>query len=65
MLQYTMGGTGRRRGMIVHHDDPELEFAYDREAIAGRLRRGLDDAPREGWSPISVKSDWARTLPWS
>jgi hypothetical protein len=51
--------------MIVHHDDPELEFAYDREAIAGRLRRGLDDASREGWSPISVKSDWARILPWS
>jgi phosphoserine phosphatase len=44
MLQYTMAGAGARMALIVHHDDAEREFAYDRTSSIGRLDKALDDA---------------------
>ena len=65
MLQYTTEGPGKRLGMIVHHDDAEREYAYDRESHVGRLARALDEAPQRGWSIVSMRQDWARIFPWS
>jgi phosphoserine phosphatase len=65
MLQYTTEGSGRRLGMIVHHDDAEREYAYDRDSHVGRLARALDEALRRGWSIVSMRQDWARVFPWS
>ncbi|MEZ4287753.1 MAG: HAD family hydrolase [Polyangiales bacterium] len=45
-------------GMIVHHDDPVREYAYDRESHVGTLDRGLDAAESEGWLIVSMKNDW-------
>ena len=50
MLEWTTSGPGPRLGLIVHHDDAEREFAYDRESHIGRLARGLDEAPARGWT---------------
>jgi phosphoglycolate phosphatase-like HAD superfamily hydrolase len=63
MLQYATEGAGRRLGMIVHHDDAEREYAYDRDSPIGHLARALDEAPRRGWQLISMKQDWARIFP--
>jgi hypothetical protein len=50
MLQYTTTGPGRRLGIILHHDDADREYAYDRESDVGRLDRGLLlDAQADGW----------------
>jgi len=65
MLQYTTEGPGRRLGMVVHHDDAEREYAYDRDSHVGRLARALDEAPRRGWAVVSMRQDWARVFPWS
>ena len=65
MLQYATEGPGKRLGMIVHHDDAEREYAYDRESHVGRLARALDEAPQRGWSVVSMRRDWARVFPWS
>jgi phosphoglycolate phosphatase-like HAD superfamily hydrolase len=65
MLRYITEGLGRRLGMIVHHDDAEREYAYDRDSHVGRLARALDEAPRRGWSVVSMRQDWARAFPWS
>ena len=50
MLQWTtIGAPGRRFGLIVHHDDAEREYAYDRDSHVGRLDKALDAAPaRDG-----------------
>ena len=32
MLEWTTAGPGARLGVIVHHDDAEREFAYDRDS---------------------------------
>jgi phosphoserine phosphatase len=58
MLEYTTSAPGPRLGLIVHHDDGEREYAYDRKSSVGRLDRGLDEAAQRGWVVVSMKSDW-------
>ena len=65
MLEWTTSGSGPRLGMIVHHDDGEREFAYDRQSPFGKLDRGLDEAPRRGWTVVSMKHDWKRIFPFN
>ena len=63
MLQWTLAGAGPRFGMLLHHDDAEREFAYDRRSASGRLDRGLREAERGGWTIVSMKNDWKRVYP--
>ncbi|MEM7136122.1 MAG: HAD family hydrolase [Myxococcota bacterium] len=59
MLQYTtVGSGGARLGLILHHDDAEREYAYDRDSTVGRLDVALDQAPDAGWVVVSMKDDW-------
>ncbi len=60
MLEYTTSAPGPRLGLIVHHDDGEREYAYDRASSVGRLARGLDEAGPRGWVVVSMKDDWRR-----
>jgi phosphoserine phosphatase len=60
MLQYTAAGAGRRFMLIVHHDDGEREFAYDRQSHIGRLDKAWDEAKAKGWAVVSMKRDWKR-----
>lgn len=63
MLQWTTAGSGRRLGMIVHHDDAAREYAYDRDSSIGRLAEGLDQYQAKGWGLISMKNDWKTIFP--
>jgi hypothetical protein len=58
MLQWTTAGAGRRLGLIVHHDDAEREYAYDRDSHVGHLDQALDQAEARGWAVVSMKHDW-------
>ncbi len=58
MLEYTTTGDGARLGLILHHDDAEREYAYDRESHVGRLARGLDEAEERGWLLVSMARDF-------
>ena len=58
MLEWVTAGNGPRFGMLLHHDDAEREFAYDRDSAAGRLDRALAAAPDRGWAVASMKNDW-------
>ena len=62
MLQWTTAGQGPRFGLFVHHTDGEREYAYDRKTGLGRLDRGLDEAPKRGWTVVSMKTDWKRVF---
>lgn len=63
MLQYTVAGPGQRLAVLVHHDDAEREFAYDRKSGIGKLDKALDEATARGWTVISMKQDWVRIYP--
>lgn len=67
MLQYVhpAEGDGARLAMIVHHDDAEREYAYDRESRVGHLAEALDEAPQRGWVVVSMKDDWGRIFTWA
>jgi phosphoglycolate phosphatase-like HAD superfamily hydrolase len=58
MIEYTLGGEGRRLGLIVHHTDAEREFAYDRKSHVGTLDKALDQAAANGWIIVDMKKDW-------
>lgn len=58
MLQYAAGGDGARLMVIVHHDDADREYAYDRDSSVGRLDKALDEAEARGWTVVSMRDDW-------
>src|SRR5688572_18558911 len=42
MLEWTTAGPGPRLALLLHHDDADREYAYDRASPFGWLARGLD-----------------------
>ncbi len=58
MIEYTMGGKGRRLGLFVHHTDGDREYAYDRKSHVGTLDKALDQADANGWVIVDMKKDW-------
>jgi hypothetical protein len=63
MLQYTAAGDGARLMLLVHHDDAEREYAYDRDSHVGRLDQALDAARARGWLVVSMRDDWRTIFP--
>jgi hypothetical protein len=57
MLEWVTGGSGPRFGLLVHHEDGVREIAYNRSAV-GNLEHRLDEAPKRGWTVVSMKNDW-------
>jgi hypothetical protein len=62
MLEWTTLSDGPHLGMILHHDDADREFAYDRESPFGRLSKALDAANGRGWVVVSMKRDFNRVF---
>jgi phosphoglycolate phosphatase-like HAD superfamily hydrolase len=60
MLQYTMAGDGRRLALLVHHDDADREFSYDRQSKIGTLDKAWDEAIAKQWIVVSMKNDWKK-----
>jgi len=60
MLQVTAAGAGKRLALLVHHDDGEREFAYDRDSHIGKLDKAWDEAKAKDWIVVSMKTDWKR-----
>jgi hypothetical protein len=59
MLRYTLSGSGPRLGLLLHHDDAEREFAYDRDFKLSPLVEALDQADAYGLTVVSMKRDWS------
>ena len=62
MLQVTTAGERRRLALIVHHDDEQREFAYDRQSHIGKLDKALAAAPANHWIVVSMKKDWKKVF---
>ena len=48
MLRYTQDRAGPRLALLLHHDDAEREFAYDRDFRLSPLAEALDQADEYG-----------------
>jgi phosphoglycolate phosphatase-like HAD superfamily hydrolase len=70
MLEYTKAGPGARLSVIVLHDDAVREYAYGPaqglpESKVGTFTQALyDEARKNGWVIVSMKSDWKRIFAW-
>jgi len=61
MLEWTQGGGSPRLMMLVHHDDAAREWAYGSKSKIGTFSDSLmAEAKKQGWTVISMKSDWKR-----
>ena len=66
MLEYTKAGDGARLAMLVLHDDAKREYAYGPALGLPNTKIGTfthplnDEAIKQGWVVISMKSDWKR-----
>jgi phosphoserine phosphatase len=63
MLEWTAAGKGARFMGLVHHDDAEREWAYDRTSQIGKLDKAWDEAIAEDWTVVSMKDDWKTIFP--
>jgi phosphoserine phosphatase len=63
MLRYTRTGPGPRLALLLHHDDGDREFAYDREFHLSPLAEALDQADAYGIRLVSMQRDWASVFP--
>lgn len=63
MLEWSFASPGSRFCLIVHHDDAEREWAYDRQSHIGKLDKAWDEAQTKGWTVVSMKDDWATIFP--
>jgi phosphoglycolate phosphatase-like HAD superfamily hydrolase len=63
MLEWTAAGSGMRFMGLVHHNDADREWAYDRKSSIGRLDKALDEAKTKGWTIVDMKSDWKVIYP--
>lgn len=62
MLRYCRTGPGQRLALLLHHDDAEREFAYDRDFKLSPLAEALDKAAEYGITLVSMKNDWNRVF---
>jgi hypothetical protein len=66
MCEYTKAGDGARLAMLVLHDDGAREYAYGpaqglADTKVGRFTQELyDEATKNGWIVVTMKSDWKR-----
>ncbi len=58
LLEVTGAASGPRFVMLVHHDDAEREYAYDRGA-----ERALREARERGWTVVSMRDDFGTVFP--
>jgi len=64
MLEWTQAGARTRLMMLIRHDDAAREWAYDAQSKIGTVSDALLAlAKQNGWSVVSMKTDWRRIFP--
>src|SRR5262245_24380994 len=63
MLEWTSAGKGLRFMALIHHDDAQREWAYDRKSVFGTLDKAWNEAVAKGWLVVSMKDDWKTIFP--
>ncbi len=64
MLHYTSAGEGKRLALLLHHDDADREYAYDRDFKLSPCIEALEVVPQlPGGMIVSMKQDWQKVFP--
>src|SRR3954447_26302757 len=63
MLHYVAAGSGPRLALLLRHDDPVREFAYDHGFALNPLDEALERAGEIGLDVVSMRQDWHSVFP--
>jgi phosphoserine phosphatase len=63
MMHYTRTGRGRRLALLLHHDDTDREYAYDREFRVSPLIEALHRRDELHFELVSMQHDWRTIFP--
>jgi 2-hydroxy-3-keto-5-methylthiopentenyl-1-phosphate phosphatase len=59
MLEWTQHNTCKTLQLLIHHDDPIREYAYDQFSLVGTFSSSLrKKAESRGWIIVSMRNDW-------
>jgi len=65
MLEWTQSSGDKNFELLIYHDDPIREYAYNEKARFGRFPPALmNEAKAQGWHIVSMKDDWKVVFPW-
>lgn len=65
MLEWSAASQGKSLQLLIHHDDPVREYAYDTKSKIGTFPQSLmDEAKKRKWIIVSMKNDWTIIFPW-
>ena len=62
MMRYARTGALPSLALLLHHDDGDREFVYDRDFKLSLLVEALDKADEYGITVVSMKNDWKRVI---
>jgi phosphoserine phosphatase len=63
MLEYASTGGAVSLCLVVDHDDPDREYAYEGKAATDPTAEPiLESAARFGWTVVSMRDDWTRVF---
>lgn len=63
MLQWTAARRGASFSLLIRHDDPKREWAYDRYSHIGTLDQAWNEAVAKDWTIVSMRTDWISIFP--
>ncbi|MGB5263355.1 MAG: HAD family hydrolase [Lutimonas sp.] len=63
MLQWTASNKLKNFELYIHHTDEVREWAYDKGSPIGGLEKGLEEAAKNGWTVVNMKTDWKVIYP--
>lgn len=65
MLEWAQSSKKSTLEVLVHHDDAEREYAYDKHSKIGTFSASLmNEAQKNDWLVVSMKRDWRIIFPW-
>lgn len=61
MLEWSGSAKAKTFQLLVHHDDPVREYAYDKDSKIGTFSQALmEEANKKNWTVVSMKNDWKK-----
>lgn len=64
MLEWSQASENRNLQLLIHHDDPIREYAYDVDSKVGTFSESLKkESVKNKWIIVSMKNDWNKIFP--
>jgi phosphoserine phosphatase len=63
LKSWQRGDQTPRLAVLIHHNDAQREWAYDKNSRVGTLDKALSEARAKGWVVVNMRDDWNTIFP--